>query len=247
MAGISPLNTTRHWRGGLRRSILKWMSEQPQPQQEDGRTIRVGGGPGGPVTYLVDLPPEALPSVCKRDLELAWHAARDAAIADRWDSVRAFRFKRPDGSHTDLALADRDAGCWVGAVDRTVGLATTRGLSLCLRLLALVDLMARAAWARPLFRLARDGAEFHPALLRAAASQPLTQDARFDEAGFRLRLSRFATGFQLEAPRDGGARADSDQPSDRDHRPGPGRRFAARRGAGDQSPPAGATLSGAHT
>jgi hypothetical protein len=114
--------------------------------------------------------------------------------------VRAFRFNRPDGSHTDLALADRDAGCWVGAVDRSVGLATTRGLSLCLRLLALIDLLAHAAWARPLFHLARDGAEFHPALLRTAASQPLTQDARFDEAGFRSRLARFAAGFQLEAP-----------------------------------------------
>jgi hypothetical protein len=176
------------------------MSAQEQPQQHDGKTIRVGGGPGGSVTYLVDLPPEALPTVYKRDLEMAWYAARDAALADHWGLVRAFRFNRPDGSHTDLALADRDASCWVGAVDRTVGLATTRGLSLCLRLLALVDLLAHAPWARPLFHLARDGAEFHPALLRAAASQPLTPDARFDEAGFRLRLSRFATGFQLEAP-----------------------------------------------
>jgi hypothetical protein len=74
------------------------------------------------------------------------------------------------------------------------------GMSLCLRLLALVDLLAHASWVRPLVRLARDGAEFHPALLRAAASQPLTHEARFDEAGFRLRLSRFAAGFQLEAP-----------------------------------------------
>ncbi len=130
----------------------------------------------------------------------AWYAARDAAIADHWDSIRAFRFNRPDGSHTDLALADRDARCWAGAVDRTVGLGTTMGMSLCLRLLALVDLLAHASWVRPLVRLARDGAEFHPALLRAAASQPLTHEARFDEAGFRLRLSRFAAGFQLEAP-----------------------------------------------
>jgi hypothetical protein len=175
------------------------MSEHEQPQHGGGNTIQVGSGPGGSVTYLVDLPPESLPTVGKRDLELAWYAARDAAIADHWGSVRAFRFNRPDGSHTDLALADRDASCWVGAVDRSVGLATMRGLSLCLRLLALVDLLARASWARPLFRLARDGAEFHPALLRAAASQPLTQDARFDEAGFRLRLARFGTGFQLEA------------------------------------------------
>ncbi|MBS0641071.1 MAG: hypothetical protein U1E70_10960 [Acetobacteraceae bacterium] len=165
----------------------------------------MSAGPGGSVTYDVNLPPEDLPSVCKRDLELAWYAARDAAIQQRWDSVRAFRFNRADGSHTDLALADRDARCWAGAVDRSVGLTSATGMSLCLRLLALVDLLARAPWARPLCRLARDGAEFHPALLRAAATQPLTQDARFDEAGFRLRLNRFAAGFQLEAPSQGDA------------------------------------------
>src|ERR1700742_1609423 len=147
-------------------------------------TIRVGGDPDGLLTYLVDLPPEALPSVGKRDLERAWYAARDAALAERQGAVRGFRFKRPDGSHTDLALADRDARCWVGAADRTVGIANASGLSLCLRLLALIDLLARAPWARSLYHLARDGAEFHPALLRAAASQPLTRDGRFDEVGF---------------------------------------------------------------
>jgi hypothetical protein len=167
---------------------------------QDTHPIRIGDGPGGAVTYLVAMPPEALPSVCKRDLERAWFAARDAAIAEHAGTARAFRFTRPDGSHTDLALADRDARCWVGAVDRTVGLKTAFGLSLCLRLLALVDLLARAAWVRPLCKLARDGAEFHPALLRAAASQPLTPDARFDEVAFRIRLSRFASGFQIEAP-----------------------------------------------
>jgi len=166
-----------------------------------GGRIRVGGDPDGLMTYLIDLSPEALPSVCKRDLERAWYAAREAALAERQGAVRGFRFQQPDGSHTDLALADRDARCWVGAVDRTVGIATASGLSLCLRLLALIDLLARAPWARSLLHLARDGAEFHPALLRTAASQPLTRDARFDEAGFRQRLSRFVSGLQLEAPR----------------------------------------------
>lgn len=164
-------------------------------------TVRVGGSVNGFMTYLVDLPPEALPSVCKRDLERAWFAARDAALAERHGAVRGFRFKRPDGSHTDLALADRDARCWVGAVDITVGIASAYGLSLCLRLLALVDLLTHAPWTRSLLHLARDGAEFHPALLRAAATQPLTRDARFDETGFRRRLSRFISGFQIEAPK----------------------------------------------
>ncbi len=168
------------------------------PHQKSDR-IRVGDGPDGLVTYLIDLPPEDLPGVCKRDLELAWYSAREAAIAQRHGVVRGFRFNRADGSHTDLALADRDARCWAGAVDRSVGLGNAAGLSLCLRLLALVDLLARASWARPMMHLARDGAEFHPALLRAAASMPLTSDARFDEAGFQARLSRFMSGLQIEA------------------------------------------------
>lgn len=182
------------------------MSARDQQGNDQGNasttgTIRVAGDSDGLVTYLIGLPPEALPSVCKRDLERAWYAAREAALAERQGAVRGFRFHRPDGSHTDLALADRDARCWVGAVDRTVGIAHAPGLSLCLRLLALIDLLTRAPWARSLFHLARDGAEFHPALLRAAASQPLTPDARFDEAGFKSRLARFASGVQLEAPR----------------------------------------------
>jgi len=174
--------------------------EQPTGQKTSGGSIRVGGHPDGLITYLVDLPPEALPSVCKRDLERAWYAAREAALAERQGAVRGFRFNRPDGSHTDLALADNDARCWVAGVDRSVGIANASGLSLCLRLLALIDLLARAPWTRSLFHLARDGAEFHPALLRTAASLPLTRDARFDEAGFRTRLSRFVSGFQIEAP-----------------------------------------------
>jgi hypothetical protein len=171
---------------------------EAEPGGRAGR-IRVGGDPDGLVTYFVDLPPEDLPSVCKRDLERAWYAAREAALSEHQGAIRAFRFNRPDGTFTDLALADRDARCWVGAVDRTTGIATASGLSLCLRLLALIDLLARAPWTRALFHLARDGAEFHPALLRIAASHPLTRDARFDEAGFRQRLSRIMNGLRFDA------------------------------------------------
>ena len=171
------------------------MAPREQPQ-----SIRVGTSPDGSVTYLVALPPEALPPVGKRDLERAWHAARRAALEQHWGVVRGFRFNRPDGTHTDLALADPDAACWVAAVDGAVGLGTCHGMSLCLRLLALIELLARARWARPLFKLERDGADLHPALLRTAASLPLTREARFDEAGFRHCLSRYVAGFALEAP-----------------------------------------------
>jgi len=165
---------------------------------EHSSSVHVGTGPNGSLTYLVDLPPEELPSVHRRDLERAWYAARDAALADRWDVARGFRFRREDGSYSDLALADRDACCWAGAVDHTVGLRNSYGLSVCLRLLALVDLLARVRWADSLCLLQRDGAELHPVLLRAAAITPLTAEARFDETGFRSRLARFAFGLAFE-------------------------------------------------
>jgi hypothetical protein len=71
-------------------------------------------------------------------------------------------------------------------------------LSLCLRLLALIDLLTRARWAGGLLHLAADGAELHPALVRAAATMPLTAEARFDEAQFRARLGTlFGPATQL--------------------------------------------------
>ena len=140
-------------------------------------------------TYVVDTGPEDLPAVRGRDLDHAWQAARDAALAEAWGTIRGFRFRRADGRVTDLVLADRDACCWVNAVDRLVGLRSGYGLSLCLRLLALVDLLAHAPWTAGLCRLARDGAELDPRLLRLAAVAPLSPDARFDEAAFRAALA----------------------------------------------------------
>ncbi len=171
-------------------------------------SVHIGAGPGGSVTYLVEAPLEDLPAVHGRDLERAWYAARDAALARHWSVARLFRFRRPDGSFRDLALADRDACCWAGAVDGMVGLRNSYGLSVCLRLLALVDLLARSRWTDTFCLLRADGADLHPSLLRAAASTPLTAEARFDEATFRSRLSRFAFDFALEgqaAPRLTGA------------------------------------------
>lgn len=151
--------------------------------------VQIAVGANGAVTYLVNTPPEDLPPVRGRDLERAWYAARGAALAAAWGVARGFRFRRRDGSFTELALADRDACCWASAVDGIAGLTTAYGLSLCLRLLALVDLLGRASWAVPLCRLERDGADLHPALLRAAAVAPLTAEARFDEAGFQRNLT----------------------------------------------------------
>jgi hypothetical protein len=162
--------------------------------QEPKSRVQVGLSLDGARTYLVDMPPEDLPAVLGRDVERAWYAAREAAMASVRGVTRGFRFLRRDGTTTDLALADPDASCWAAAVDDTTGLGTCYGLSLCLRLLALVELLARSPWAGGFYRLARDGAELHPSLLRAAATTPLTAEARFDEAVFRSRLSPLAFG-----------------------------------------------------
>jgi hypothetical protein len=154
------------------------------------RRIQVGAAADGTLTYLVDLPPEATPPVRLRDLDSVWDAARRAATRADWGATRLFRFRNADGSFTDLALADRDACCWANAVDGSIGMQTSYGLSLCLRLLALVDLLAQARWADGLFTLRRDGAEIHPALLRAAATADLTREARFDHEDIRAQISR---------------------------------------------------------
>ncbi|HJS87870.1 MAG TPA: hypothetical protein VJ779_20655 [Acetobacteraceae bacterium] len=156
----------------------------------DPSPVRVRRSPDGLLTYMVDMAPEELPQVRGRDLERAWYAAREAAIASAWGAMRGFRFRRADGSVVDLALADRDASCWAAAVDGTVGLSSSYGLSVCLRLLALVDLLARARWAAPFCQLAPDGAELDLVLLRAAATAPLNAELRFEEAPFRARLGR---------------------------------------------------------
>jgi len=161
------------------------MHDAPHP-----RAIKIQPRPDGALTYLIEMEPEALPPVRVRDLAAAWDAARAAATAEAWGAPRFFRFRRADDSFTDLALADPDAGCWAAAVDRMVGLGSALGLSLCLRLLALVDLLAHARWAEKLFSLRRDGAEIDPALLHAVATVPLTRDARFDEIRVRASLSQ---------------------------------------------------------
>ena len=152
----------------------------------------------GARTYVVDLPPEALPPVRPRDLHAAWDSARGAALSEQWGRPLMLRFRRPEPAPaTDLALADADACCWAAAVDMTVGLANPYGMSLCLRLLALVDLLPRAPWALPLVAINRDGAAIHPALLRAAAQTPLAPNASFDADALRLALQHDAA---LPAP-----------------------------------------------
>jgi hypothetical protein len=158
----------------------------PPDAGEDG--IRVTPGEGNTLNLLVARPPEALPAVRPRDLEAAWDRARDAARAARFGAPLLLRFRRDDGSVTDLALTDQDASCWARAVDGGWRIDTLTGLAVCLRLLALIDLLGRARWAAPMVRFAPDGAWIDPALLSVAATEPLTRDAQFDEAQLQARL-----------------------------------------------------------
>ncbi len=156
---------------------------------ETSGAVQVAAAPDGATIYRLAIPPEGLPAVRSRDLAAAWDAAREAARGAQWGAETRFRFNRGDGSVTELALADRDARCWAAAVERVAALRTSYGVSLCLRLLALVDLLARAPWAARLLAFDAGLVRLHPALLRLAAATPLSAEARFDEARFHQTLA----------------------------------------------------------
>ena len=165
------------------------MDAEPEPAPQ---LMRVDQAPDGTVTYLIDRSPSSLPPVRSGDLAAAWDNARSAALGAVWGGKRRFCFRQDDGTVTDLALDDRDAACWASAIQDAQGLHSTYGLSLCLRFLALMDLLARASWTRALCHVRRQGADLHPALLRLAATAELTNDARFDETRFRAGLGVLA-------------------------------------------------------
>jgi hypothetical protein len=150
--------------------------------------VDVLDGGGDRLVYRVTLPPEAMPPVTIRDLEQAWDAARAAALSPSGAAHRQFSFRGADGRIATFDLDDPDARHWAGAVDRVSGLTTLSGISLCLRLLALIDLMANSSWAFGFMIPKRDGARLDRALLRAAARANLTEEARFDEASLRRIL-----------------------------------------------------------
>ena len=136
--------------------------------------------PDGRLLYLVDGSPAALPAVRTRDLLHAWEAAHRAARVGAWGVGRLFRFVAADQA-CDIALTDPDASSWADAVDARADLRTRYGLALCLRLLALVDLLGRASWAKRLIRMERGEAELHPRLVAYAARTALNGQARFPD------------------------------------------------------------------
>ncbi len=153
-------------------------------------SVRIAEAPDGALTYLVAVPPERLPPVAPGDLLAAWGLARRAAALRRWGRPRVLVFRRAAAdAPTRIAIADRDAGAWAEAIDVAIGLDTLPGLALCLRLLALVEVLTRADWLNSLFEVTPAGIDLHPRLLAAAAAMPLDGAARFDEAGLRRLLS----------------------------------------------------------
>ncbi len=149
--------------------------------------IRTEYGPQGEVLHVVPCAPPDLPTVSRFHLEQAWDAAR-AGAGLRAGKIHGFRFHCDDAAPLELLLADHDAASWTGGIERIADLSTAYGISLCLRLLALVTLMANAQWLRPWFSLPAGRAQIHPALLQAAALTPLTQEGGFDETMLRALL-----------------------------------------------------------
>ena len=136
----------------------------------------------GIMNYHVRMPPDGLPPVRSGDLEESWDAARRAAADSVWGEPRLFRFRADGADPVDLALTDADAACWAEAIDAGWGLHTAYGLSLCLRLLGLVALLSDSAALRALCPLSRAGAALDPALIRAAATVPLSARGDLDES-----------------------------------------------------------------
>ena len=164
------------------------------------RCIRTARTETGAIAYLVPVAPERLPAVSPGDLLRAWNVARRGAVLRQWGAPRLLRFAQHGGGHgpTEIAIADPDAGAWTEAIDRAFGLETLTGLSLCLRLLALVEILTRAVRLEPFFDVTPAGVDLHPSLLAAAAASPLDPAARFDEAVLMERLP-------FRVPPEGGA------------------------------------------
>lgn len=153
----------------------------------------------GFLIYQVGMSPDALPPVRTRDLAEGWDVARRAAVESQWGEPRMFRFQAEGDAPVDLALNDDDAACWAAAIDAAWGLQTAYGLSLCLRLLGLVTLLAASPALRALCPLSRAGATLDPALVRAAAAVPLSSRGHLDEACVRAHLAHAAPDPRVDA------------------------------------------------
>ena len=160
--------------------------------------------PAPPLLYRLAFAPEDLPAVEPSDLVKAWRAATvgaETGMVLQFGDIEGVEFKW-QGGEARFLFADLDASCWAAALDRLYGLESVRGIATLFRLLALIELVARAEWLRPLFQLGHeDGIKLDPTVLQLAAAQPLTPSARFDAASFRSQLGDKVDQSGAAAPR----------------------------------------------
>lgn len=146
-----------------------------------------------------------LPSVRSIDLNSAWQTASEASEAtfDRGESSpEGVLFHTETGDIIDFEFDDYDALCWAAAIHHTFDLTTIRGLSLCFRMLALYQLMAKQNWARPLFTFdRRKNLKIDKALLSAAAITPLLENGTFDGETIRREIGSTELTNQSETLR----------------------------------------------
>ncbi len=149
-----------------------------------GPVVRVLRLPDGGLVCEVNLTPDELPPVLRKDLDRALDQARAAALLQKPGPACAFRFRGSDGGTTEVAILDPDARCWAAAIAATTGLGSAYAVALCLRVLGVVDLAASAgATARArITRRGRGVCNIDRALLDAAAFGPITADGRIDPA-----------------------------------------------------------------
>jgi len=145
-----------------------------------------------PRLHHLDFPPELLPPVAPSELVRAWKAAALGAKMElelQSGDIEGVAFATPTGEVRFL-FADLDASCWAAALDELYGLDTLRGVTVLFRLLALVEIMSRAEWLRPFFKIERDGeTDLDTNLIQAAAHQPLSGAAMFDTISFKSALN----------------------------------------------------------
>ena len=147
--------------------------------------IRRVTGPDGAAVHLVPLAPERLPTVTQRDLERAWLAAHHQAQRPHPSPARAFRF----ATGATLTVTDPDAQRWVSAIEASADLATAYGISLCLRLLSLITLIAHSDWCAPHLQFRGEGCPVDARLLKAASLATLTPHGALNPAAVRTLLS----------------------------------------------------------
>ena len=146
----------------------------------------------GRITILVTCPIQDLPAVRPAELKQAWDTASVAVrqglrLTD--NDPYGLAFKDRSGQSVDLIFHDSDAHLWAVAIHRAFDLSTIKGLSLCLRMLALYQLMAGQSWARCCFKVDKNRPiTIENRLLREAALTNLTETGGFDQAALKRQI-----------------------------------------------------------